>query len=126
MKKLEKSTDLIVYDHFKKYSEGIIIEPKKSENFRIQKLGTLLSCSVLSTGSTEFRSSFEVLFFEILHSSYFEFFLTVSQIFSLCSSTLFELLHNESFVKQVKQKPEHGNDGVKLLNHQNRQKSSSS
>jgi type I restriction-modification system DNA methylase subunit len=38
MNKLEKSTDLIVYDHFNKYSERIIIEPKKSENFRIQKI----------------------------------------------------------------------------------------
>lgn len=38
MKKLEKSTDLIVYDHFKKYLDGIIIEPKKSENFRIQNI----------------------------------------------------------------------------------------
>ena len=40
MEKLEKYTDLIVYDHFKKYSQGIIIEPKKSENFRIQKILT--------------------------------------------------------------------------------------
>jgi type I restriction enzyme M protein len=40
MTKLEKSTDLIVYDHFNKYSEGIIIEPKKSENFRIQNILT--------------------------------------------------------------------------------------
>ena len=32
MTKLEKSTDLIVYDHFNKYSEGLIIEPKKTEN----------------------------------------------------------------------------------------------
>jgi hypothetical protein len=38
MNKLEKSTDLIVYDHFNKYSEKVIIEPKKSENLRIQKI----------------------------------------------------------------------------------------
>jgi type I restriction enzyme M protein len=40
MKKLEKSTDLIVYDHFNQYTEEIIIEPKKSENFRIQNILT--------------------------------------------------------------------------------------
>ena len=38
MNKLEKSTDLIVYEHFIKYSDEIIIEPKKSGNYRIQKI----------------------------------------------------------------------------------------
>lgn len=38
MNKLEKSTDLIVYEHFSQYSKEIVIEPKKSENYRIQKI----------------------------------------------------------------------------------------
>lgn len=60
MKKPEKSTDLIVYDHFNQYSEEIIIEPKKSENFRIQNI--LVSASKKGTnnvGYPEYIISFK-------------------------------------------------------------------
>jgi hypothetical protein len=52
MKRLEKSTDLLVYEFFKNFSDDIIIEPKKSENFRIQEI--LSHSSKKNTNKTGF------------------------------------------------------------------------
>ena len=57
----ESKTVRIVYDHFKKFEKDIIIEEKKSDNPKINKLLRTASKSGTGPGYPEFIISFNVV-----------------------------------------------------------------
>ena len=70
MSRNERKTEDIVRDHFKKYSDSIVIEEQSSDTPKIKKLLTTASKGGLGRGSPEFiiqlKNNSDFLIFSIV------------------------------------------------------------